>query len=134
MSLFSHLLVFRPELWSRCKNNTAPALELLFYEHGCSSRALGFHECGSSSRAVFFNGGSSFCLFSQINIFNCLGVPQVESKMNQIKYTKLSEYTKLFEEFNLVDFHKHHVEISKKTTITGSDDSENSYQHKRNSR
>jgi len=40
----------------------------------------------------------------------------------------------LFEEFNLVDFYKHHVEISKKTTITGSDDSENSYQHKRNSR
>jgi len=48
----------------------------------------------------FFHGSDSsfgFCSFSQINIFDCLRVPQVEWKMNYIKYTKLNEYTKLFE-------------------------------------
>jgi len=38
---------------------------------------------------------SGFCSFSQINSFNCFRVPQVEWKMNYIKYTKLNEYTKL---------------------------------------
>jgi len=32
--------------------------------------------------------------FSHINIFNCLGAPQVEWKINYTKYTKLKEYTK----------------------------------------
>jgi len=50
-------------------------------------RSSFFHDSGSSS---------GFCLFSHINIFNCLGVPQVEWKMNDIKYRELSEYTKLF--------------------------------------
>jgi len=48
----------------------------------------------------FSHGSDSsfgFCSFSQINIFICLRVPQVEWKMNDIKYTKLREYTKLFE-------------------------------------
>jgi len=47
----------------------------------------------------FFHGSGSsfgFCSFSHINIFICLRVPQVEWKINYIKYTKLSEYTKLF--------------------------------------
>jgi len=77
---------------SRRKNDTAPALELFFYEHGFG--ALGFHECGSSSGALFFHG-SGFCSFSHISSFNCLGVPQLEWKMNCIKYTKPREYTKL---------------------------------------
>jgi len=52
--------------------------------------------------------------------FNCLGVPQVEWKTNEIKYTKPGEYTKHFEKFNLVVFYKqrcHHEEISEKNDI-----------------
>jgi len=72
-----------------------------FHEHGSgsSSGALGFHECGSVSGALIFQASgfsSVFCSFSHINIFNCLGVPQVEWKMNYNKYTKLKEYTTLF--------------------------------------
>jgi len=83
-----------------------------FHEHGSgsSSGAVGFHECGSGSR-------SGFCSFSHISIFIYLGVSQVERKMNYIKYTKLREYTKLFEQFNLVIFYKqrsYHEEISEK--------------------
>ena len=62
------------------------------HEHG--SRTCGFHDCGSNSRALFFHG-SSFCSFSQINIFNCLGVPQIEWKMNynQVHKTKRTHQT-----------------------------------------
>jgi len=107
-----------------------------FHEHGSgsSSGALGFHECDSVSGSLIFqaSGSSSvFCSFSHINIFNCLGVHQVEWKMNYNKYTKLKEYTKLFKYFNLVIFYQqrsYHEEINEKTTITGSDDSENCFQ------
>jgi len=63
----------------------APALapELLVFMSAAGYGALVFQSSG-------------FCSFSHINIFSCLGVPQVEWKMNYIKYTKLREYTKLF--------------------------------------
>jgi len=65
---------------------------------GFSSGAFGLHECGFGSGAPIFYGfgsvsSSVFYSFSQINIFNCLGVPQVDWKMNYIKYTKLREYS-----------------------------------------
>ena len=75
------------------------------------SGALGFHE------SLFHGSGSSsgFCSFSQINIFDCLGVPQVKWKMSDIKYTKLREYIKLF--WVLVVFYKQcscHKKINEK--------------------
>jgi len=75
-------------LRSRRKNDTAQAPELFFYERDSGSGALGFHECGSGSGARFFHGSGSssgFCSFLHINIFNCLGVPQVEWEINSIK-------------------------------------------------
>jgi len=50
--------------------------------------------------------------------------------MKYIKNTKLNEYTKLTWYVNLVVFyeqHSYHEEIREETTITDSDDSENSY-------
>jgi len=38
----------------------------------------------------------SFHSMSPDPFFNCLGVPQVELKIDYIKYTKLREYTKVF--------------------------------------
>jgi len=60
-------------------------------------RSSSFLEHGSvsSSGALFFHG-SDFCSFSHINIFGCLGVPQVKWKMNYTKCTKLRKHTKLF--------------------------------------
>jgi len=66
---------------------------------GTLSGAFGFHECASGSGALIFHGSDSisgFCSFLHINIFSCLGVPQVESKVNYIKCTKVREYTKPF--------------------------------------
>jgi len=62
--------------------NMAPAPELMVFM--------------SVAPAPEFFFGSSFCSFSQINIINCFGVPEVALKMNYIKYTKLREHTKLF--------------------------------------
>jgi len=80
-----------PGLRSRRKNDTARAPDLFFSRKCTSSIAVDFHECGSGSSAPFFLAcgsgssaslfhywGSGFCSFSQINIFKCLGVPQVE--------------------------------------------------------
>jgi len=55
-----------------------------FHENGSGScsGAFGFYQCRSG--ALFFRG-SGFDSFSQINIFNCRGVPQVEWKMNYSK-------------------------------------------------
>ena len=53
---------------------------------GSSSGVVGFHDW-----SFFFHGSGSssgFCSSSHINIFNWLGVPQVEWKMKYIKYTK----------------------------------------------
>jgi len=58
-----------------------------------------FNECGSGYGALCFHeSGSSSCVlsFAHINVFNCLGVPQVEWKMNYNKYTKVKQYTKIF--------------------------------------
>jgi len=51
--------------------NMAPAPEILVFMSVAPTPELFFH--GSSS---------SFCSFSHINIFNYLGVPQVEWKMH----------------------------------------------------
>jgi len=70
-----------------------------FHEQGSSSGALGVHERGSGSGAVFFHdsgSSSGFDSFSHINTLNCLGVPQVEWKINEIKYSKPGENTKHF--------------------------------------
>jgi len=70
-----------------------------FHEHGSSSGALGFHGSGSSSGALGFHGSGSsswVCSFSHINVFNCLGVLQVEWNMNYNKHRKVKEYAKLF--------------------------------------
>jgi len=53
------------------QNDTTPAPELFFHEHGSSTGALGFYECGFSSGALFLHGSGSssgFCSFSHINI------------------------------------------------------------------
>jgi len=47
-------------------------------------------------------------------------VPQVEWKINEIKYIKPREYTKHFEKFNQVFFYKqhcYHEEISEKNDM-----------------
>jgi len=58
------------------------------HESGSSSGAVGFHGFSSGSEALFFHGSGSssgLCAFLHINIFNCLGVPQVEWKMKYMK-------------------------------------------------
>jgi len=65
----------------------APAPQLLVFMNVASAPAL-FSQHGSGS-------SSGFCSFLHINIFNCLGAPQVEWRMKYIKSTKLKEYTKL---------------------------------------
>jgi len=66
-------------LRSRRTNETAPAPapapELHFHEHGSGS--------GIRSSILSYPG-SGVCSFLHINIFNCLGVPQVEWKMKYI--------------------------------------------------
>jgi len=42
-----------------------------------------FNEPGVAPElSLFYCSGPSFCSFSHINIFSCLGVPQVEWKRN----------------------------------------------------
>jgi len=84
-------------LRSRRKNDTTPAPELFFHEHGSSTGALGFHECGSGALFLHGSGSSSgFCSFSHINILIVLVCLKLNRKWIQIKYTRSEEYTKPF--------------------------------------
>jgi len=69
--------------------NMAPAPELLAYMSVAPDPELSFSEHG-------FGSGSGFYSFWLIISFKCIGVPEVEWKMNYTKYIKLREYAKLF--------------------------------------
>jgi len=88
-----------------------------FHEQCSGSGALGFHGCDSGSGALFFHGSGSssgFCSYLHINILIVLVCLKLimENKLNQVHKIWRIYSTK--------------KEISEKTTITGSNDSENS--------
>jgi len=84
-------------LRNRRKNDTAPVPELFSWT--CLQLWSSWFSCAASAPEItFYMAPAPTPVSGHFHtLIFCLRAPQVEWKMNQIKFTKLREYTKFFE-------------------------------------